>query len=754
MRIKSSGRSGSHASGANDGKVALDSIFKEPSKTSTTPGLRSSVSSTSLLRPRSHGENTIASSPTSPSSSENNIRGATRQGNSNSNNSKSSTLAAKSSAALRETIAKAKAAKKAVASSQAAVSAGDTIVLTSAGPEHWLSEPLFPGESNKNALRKRLQRAVSSGSLNLAAMAFESFPEEILTMYETSTGSVGWSEMVDLAKLNMGDNKISIIEEHIFPDWSVDEMYADDEKTNQFAGLELLDFRNNLLQTIPIGLRKMERLTTLNLSGNEIGNEMLDIVWQIPQLRNLYLANNNLTGSLDGSSIATEQLRVLDVSNNKIEQFDLARGQLSTLQVLNISSNKLETLPWDSLASCELIELLASANDIGGTAFEDTQTCFDNLRELDLSRNSIVALASISSEFSTMHTVRMNGNRLKALPDMSKWQNLSTLQLSENKLTETSAIWILSALKTADFSQNDLKIIDPRIANMDTLTSLELGGNPLRDRKYLSMSTADVKLDLEKRLFAGQSDVGGGPRAQSQLDSHVFKAKNGVLDLSSSNLNSIDPNTVDFTSSSTAIHTLRLQNNDLITLPMELLCHPALKGSLRSLDISHNPRLHSTEYMTGEVLLPALQSLYVISTGLTSLDALTTNLKAPELLEVNISCHRLAGPLPCIRAWYPKVTTLLASDNWFSSVDVEAVKHLEVLDIRNNQIEGLPPALGLLGNHMGQREAGRLRSFESGGNLFRVPRLAVVDRGTEAVLKDLRRMVPASAVPEEWKEEI
>lgn len=50
------------------------------------------------------------------------------------------------------------------------------------------------------------------------------------------------------------------------------------------------------------------------------------------------------------------------------------------------------------------------------------------------------------------------------------------------------------------------------------------------------------------------------------------------------------------------------------------------------------------------------------------------------------------------------------------------------------------------------KEPGKLRVLEVSGNRFRVPRLAVVEKGTEALLKDLRRMIPENEVPEEWKE--
>jgi Leucine-rich repeat (LRR) protein len=634
--------------------------------------------------------------------------------------------------------------------------ANNTSAAMSVEADAWPGEAIPQGGIEKAALRKRLQIAVSSGNLNLAAMEFDHFPEEVMTMYETANDSVGWSEMVDLTKLNMGDNRIEVLDDSIFPDWSAEEMYEDDEKTNLFAGLELLDFRNNLLRIIPVGLRKMERLRFLNLDGNKLSNDILEVIWQIPNLQSLSLANNNLIGVVDSSFAVTRELRSLDLSNNKIEELIVPDGHLITLQRLKMSSNKLERVPWTALSSCELVEMSAASNYLSGTAFEGVVTGFRKLRDVDMSHNSITALAAEVAQFAALQTLQVNSNRLKRLPDVSGWKSLISLQASVNKMTEMPAIYTLPLLRTVDVRQNDIKTLDPRISNMESLTSLELGGNPLRDRKYLSMSTSEVKLDLEKRLDRSISPAGAADHSNREASpaGFLYKAMNGILDLSSRNLSAIDPSSINFGSSNIAIHTLRLQNNDFKTLPIELLCHPALKWSLRSLDVSHNPRLDSDACLTSEVFLPALQSLYVVSTGLTSLDALTTHLKAPELLEVNISCHRLAGHVPWIRAWYPKITTLLASDNWFSSVDVEGIKGLEVLDIRNNQIESLPPTLGLVGNHAGQREAGRLRSFECAGNLFRSPRLAVLDKGSEAVLKDLRRRVPADAVPEEWREEV
>ena len=165
-----------------------------------------------------------------------------------------------------------------------------------------------------------------------------------MRMYDSSDSSIIWSEMVDLTKLSLADNELEMISDHVFPDWSAEEIADDEERSNQFGGLEGLDLHNNLLQEIPIGLRRLEQLTILNLSANRLSNKSLAIILPDPGLQELNLSRNALSGKVDLLDSVLQKLQILNLRENKIEALDVATGE-SALRVLDISNNRLRQLP-------------------------------------------------------------------------------------------------------------------------------------------------------------------------------------------------------------------------------------------------------------------------------------------------------------------------------------------------------------------------------------------------------------------------
>lgn len=178
--------------------------------------------------------------------------------------------ATSSSAALRDQIAKAKAAKKTPAirkGLQSSTQNDDSAFDPFADPFN--TKP----RGSSGLLRKRIEAARGDGRLNIAGMGLTSIPDEVLTMYDQrEDSSLNWSQMTDLALFVAADNDLDMISDDIFPDVTTEVAMDNEIKGLQFRGIEMLDLHGNNLQAVPTGLRWLERLTTLNLVSSVIFN--------------------------------------------------------------------------------------------------------------------------------------------------------------------------------------------------------------------------------------------------------------------------------------------------------------------------------------------------------------------------------------------------------------------------------------------------------------------------------------------------
>lgn len=640
-----------------------------------------------------------------------------------------------SSAALRETIAKAKAARRDIAKLENKELARP-IPKANGFPDHDV------GGFDEDILRDRVATARTNGRLNIAALGLTEVPREVLNMYTSNIGGGAWYESVDLVRLIAADNDFEHFDDAIFPDNAMDTLDEDDaSKEHLFGGLETLDLHNNHLKSVPMGLRRLERLTTLNLSKNNLGNESLETISQIVSLRELRLGENTLSGTLSSQLCNLSNLEILDLHDNALNTISGDLQDMSSLRVLNIAGNKLASLPFECLASLPLVELDVARNRLSGSLFPPNVDGLPYLRSLNVANNALVSLTNDRLvHLPSLQDLNVTENRLKTLPDASCWRQLVTLAAGGNKMTSfPEGTTSLQHLKVVDFSMNDLRTVDVRVGLMESLTVLRVANNPLKERKFLNMDTGEMKRDLRSRIQTidasdDQEDGiigydGSGPaNTASPLGSWPVKA--GNLDRSSTKLETIEPSEFKSLTESNEIKTLILHHNLLPHIPPAIIF---ANQTLTTLDISNN-KLASAKYLFTELALPNLKSLDASSNAIASLGPLMEYLEAPKLIEIQVARNRLTI-LPPLRNNFPSLTTVYASDNKISRLPVESVQGLHVLDVRGNDINHLEPRLGLL-------EAEGLRTLVLGANTFKVPRRDVVDKGTGAVLAWLRSRIP------------
>jgi len=647
---------------------------------------------------------------------------------------------AKSSATLREQIAKAKAAKRAAAVHS------ESGTPTSTGEFDLDTDPFNQKpKDNKGILRKRIEAARADGRLNIAAMGLTEVPDEVLRMYDAdqvADSNISWNESVDVTRFMAADNQFETLSDDVFPD--IDPAAAADEEDPrgyQFAGVEMLDLHGNRLQSLPLGLRRLERLTTLNLSHNQFGNAVFETITQITSLKELRLGHNNISGYLPQSISKLVDLEVLDIQHNKLLNLpeDCLRG-LTHLRILNVSSNQLTGMPMDVLEALPLTDLDASRNSLVGALFSFSAAGMPKLRELNVSNNSLASLAfSANLSLPSLRMLSATNNRIVSLPDVSGWPELATLAAGDNKITEIPpGFTSLKFLKHADFSSNDMTRLDERIAGMDCLESLLVDANPLQNRKYLSMSTDAIKRDLRTKMEPPETDQRHS--VQSFEDEAIdvrspednpspWKVASGTLDLSGKNLADDDSDMLRSFLGVNNVKEMQLARNNFTMIPFEL----SLAQSLRVLDISSCQL--DDNFLQEPMALPSLIDLQIYDNKITSLDPLLRFLYAPGLQHLDVSHNRLSGKVPVLRSAFPNLADFHAADNKFETLPADAVKGMHSVILSRNNVLQLQPEIGLLWFE-------GLRGLDVSGNAFRVPNYRVLEKGTEATLAWLRDRIP------------
>ena len=649
----------------------------------------------------------------------------------------------KSSAALRETIAQAKASRRAVSKTQ-----------YQASMQAYQGQDVFPeieiGGSNEGLLRRRIANARSDGRLNIAAMGLKELPSELLHMYDTSALDTdgSWAETVDLIKLVAADNEIQSLNDVFFPH-KVSATHCDggdDYHGNIFWGLETLDMHGNLLRALPQGLAALERLTSLNVSKNGLDNHSLSVISEIKTLRELRVAGNDIKDGINSDLFSLKNLELLDISNNRITNLAIEITELLALRILLISGNRLSSLPMEAIASMSLRELEVSRNCLKGHLFPSGPYGSSTLKRVDVSYNALTSICETDTvSLPAIETLNISENRIKDLPDLSGWTSLITLTADGNQIAAMPAgITTLPGLKNVDFARNDIRQLDERIGTMANLSMLCIANNPLRERRLLNMNTEDLKCELRGRLDKLDTPDFDQDVEDTTTDlarcgitsaSRTWSVDTGgLVDRSSTNLQAVETSDLEPLIEDNDIRNLVLHSNALATMPRAI---GLIGDTLVTLDLSHN-KLAGEAYLPTALALPKLKNLNLSVNALTSLSPLLRSLSASALIELNICRNRLST-LPILRTTFPALTSVFAADNSITDLPVDSVKGLHVLDVCGNEISFLEPKLGSLGQE-------GLRTLLVGANRFRVPRRDVVEKGTEAILTWLSGRIPEGEI--------
>ena len=572
-----------------------------------------------------------------------------------------------------------------------------------------------------NVPQALLKQARKNGVLNLPNQSLKEVPNSVWAVNQPPSNdeSVGafnsedrWWEYVELTKLNLASNELAEISEQL----------------ENFPRLTVFDLHDNNLTSLPNAFSKLENLRRIDLSHN-----LLTIMPQFESFKSmtvLLLQHNRLEKLRFFENASSSTCELLDLSHNQLTFISELINVMTNLRTLNLSNNQLTSLPaMNNLQSLSQLNLDNNKLKLLPNGFNSLRS----LKQLYLKNNQLESLPDLQ-HCSQLVEIYLGNNCFKMIP-MDLPMGLMILELRNNKITFVpDNIVVFSKLERLDIANNDISKLAPEIGNM-SLKVLVLDGNPLRSIRsdIIKRGTQAVLKHLKSRIVVEDNSAGDGfhsalPQSSQTSDLHRMHelAASCKLNVSKESVESVERKLAE--ASNIALREFHAVHCALTSFPQALVEY---RTSLTTLNLSF---CKLSSISSSIALLTCLSHINFSNNCLASLPDEMAQLT--RLHEINISNNRFTIVPSCLYK-VDSLENLLADGNQIGSLDVAGLRNisnLALLSLQNNSIAQVPPELVLIK---------KLQTLKLEGNVFRVPRQGIVQKGSAAVIEYLRSRIPA-----------
>jgi len=262
---------------------------------------------------------------------------------------------------------------------------------------------------------------------------------------------------------------------------------------------------NELTGTIPEDFSAFQQLSIMALDDNLLTGRV-DVVWNsLQSLEYLYLEDNDFTGTLPNLMAEFNPALVnLDISSNLFNgglPGDIFR--LTKLQILDLHDNRFDgSIPGDIPQNNERLKFLALHQNVLGGTIPSMIANLRHLSHLDLTHNFLTGTIPVQLEklSNSLTYLFLGGNNYKEGPIPSlvyAMENLRELSLKGSQLTGTisGVIAALDSLLLLDLDDNELTGSIPN--EIGALTNLQF---LLLNRNQLTSSVPSQALAKLKKL--------------------------------------------------------------------------------------------------------------------------------------------------------------------------------------------------------------------------------------------------------------
>lgn len=193
-------------------------------------------------------------------------------------------------------------------------------------------------------------------------------------------------------------------------------------------------------------------------------------LFAVTSLNNLQLSGFNRLPHLSRLGGLSSLLQ-LSLTENQLESLPEKVGSLQRLRLLDVSRNSLTSLPAALFHLSALQTLILAHNSLTDSSFptnlQTKEPVLPSLHQLDVASNQLTSLPAFLSHTPHLAELRAAHNSLGSL-DSSLIRNMASLRLLEAH-------------------NNQLLALPYELAQCSKLKSLQLEGNPLKDRRLLKL---------------------------------------------------------------------------------------------------------------------------------------------------------------------------------------------------------------------------------------------------------------------------
>lgn len=304
------------------------------------------------------------------------------------------------------------------------------------------------------------------------SLGFASKQQKEYTESSVTTARIECADAMDLRSLDVSYNDIRTI--------------PDDSGITRLRRLQNLLLQDNDIADIgPNSLNGLISLRVLNMSNNKLESLPNGLFASCREIREIYLHNNTLYELARGLLHRLEQLLVLDLSNNQLSSNQIDDGTfvgLIRLIVLNLSHNALTRIDARTFKDLSFLQILDLRNNSIGFIEDNAFLPLYNLHTLNLAENRIHHITSqLFNGLFGLSKLNLNNNLIVNI-DPQAFRNCSDLKeldLSSNAIQYIpEALSELSFLKTLDLGENQISgFSNGSFKNLQQLTGLRLIDN-------------------------------------------------------------------------------------------------------------------------------------------------------------------------------------------------------------------------------------------------------------------------------------